>query len=192
MYQCTNVEDVWIDGVVKSLSGESLFVSMIGSESEMQSMIARASLNKNHSDFLSEITFDVENKSKVFKFPKEVEKTTARMKPDAKINGVHGFFYSRNLLPQYAEPGKGILLLEGEVSEEEKLSRLWRLINDVSYPPLFEHWQQVVIDVFEEQGWVKPLESYGRISAFSVELPIPEHVDLIERLIKSGQLKEEK
>jgi hypothetical protein len=188
MYKLLEIGDVFVDAAVKDSMGQMLFVSFIGTDTELQALAGRLSLSSSHPEHIKTVNFRDENNDLVMlSFPKSLEKASQRMDLDAVMNGVHVFWYQKKLLPQYFDAGKGILVNKLNISEDEFNEQLWQMIKHVCRPPLLDHWRETLLPIFLEHEWVTPLSSWGCIQSYNLDFP-EEHIEVIEKLVKEKRL----
>ena len=147
MFKINEVSDVFVDGVVKDSTGHVLFVSLIGTDTELQALAGRLSLSAGHSDALKSISFrDDDNQSVGLVIPQQVEKVSQRMRNEAMMSGAHVFWFQRLLLPQYWGVGKGYLLIQTTCSAEEFDMKLWQTTKNICRLPLLDHWRTTLLE----------------------------------------------
>lgn len=190
MFQLLELSDIYVDAVVKDNNiGQVLFISMIGTDTQLQALAASLSLPASDPRALRSLTMlDNDNKHIPLSFPQSMEKTQQRLQPDAAFSGAHVFWYSKALLPQYFELGRGYLLNHAQDASTDVFNqRLWDTTKSVCRVPLLDTWKTTLTDVFFEQGYVTTLRSWGDIQAVALDFP-DEHIDLLESMIKNGAL----
>ena len=64
---------------------------------------------------------------------------------------------------------------------------LWNLVRSVTHLPLLDHWNEVVLDVFRQNDWIRPLRGI-QVDAVFVDLGSDAVEVEISRLVREGRL----
>lgn len=194
MLAINEVNDVYCDALVCD-EGYLVFASCWGRDTAIQELLARLTLTGSEGG-ISQLSFEGHvDENSLVKFenfpakignPDRLDKMTGRM-PKSNLFGdlVHVWLFDKKVrLPDYVNRQAYLLLLPG-LDDQNEIA--WGLIKQVCHLPLLEHWQENVVDLMREQGWLKLVSGQG-IDLISISIPEDEFNAEITNKVTSAQL----
>ncbi|MAD89050.1 MAG: hypothetical protein CMK64_05055 [Pseudoalteromonas sp.] len=190
MYRVKGFFGIFCDAVVKDQFGQAVFVSLIGNDSSLQELAAKLSLSPNTEGSIQSVTIDCEGEEFTFSASQLSQKNAQRLPESARFKGLHAFWSSKKLHPQFAEDGCGYVLFNPITETDKSINlKLWNAIKQVSKIPLLDKWQSLFLQIAKEREWIKELEARGKVNGLEVCLPsFEELADAISHLVVSGTL----
>ena len=189
--QLRDVPGLWLDALLADADGELLFLSAWGRDTVVQETLARLSLSEGEGG-LTRLRVQGRGRPIEIGNPDRLEKHTGRVQTRLFGELTHLWVYQRLAVRPDRANRKALLLhrpLDAADTEgrEALRERLWALVRETCHLPLLAHWRERVLDAFEGQDWVRPLEGLG-MDAILVDLGEPRIEDVIEHLAARGEL----
>lgn len=200
MLAVNEINDVYCDALVCD-EGYLVFASCWGRDTAIQELLARLTLTANEGG-IAQLSFDghvssekVDTSDTRLRFenypakignPDRLDKMTGRM-PKSNLFGdlVHVWLFDKKARqPDYVNREAYLLMQLGQDNQQEGA---WDLIKQVCHLPLLEHWQNSIINLMQEQGWLKLISGHG-INVISITLPEEQFNGEIIQRVTSGQL----
>ena len=200
MLAVNEINDVYCDALVCD-EGYLVFASCWGRDTAIQELLARLTLSA-HEGGIAQLSFDghvssknsdlsdghinFENYPAKIGNPDRLDKMTGRM-PKSNLFGdlVHIWLFDKKARqPDYVNREAYLLMQLGQDNQQEGV---WNLIKQVCHLPLLEHWQSSIINLMQEQGWLKLISGHG-IDVISISLPEEQFNGEISQRVTSGQL----
>lgn len=173
-----------------ALEGERwVFGSFWGSETVLQEFIARLSLPGSDElglrGFTLETTTGALHKKITAGQVDRLTKLTGRTPANTVLGSLCNVWVFDRAL-QRPDRGSGdCYVLSGLKDDPSEIrNRLWQAIQDLSQLPLLDHWQNHLVPVFFDRGWIHALEGEG-VSGYWVKLPCDEFESLLSEAIQS-------
>ena len=200
MLAVNEINDVYCDALVCD-EGYLVFASCWGRDTAIQELLARLTLTANEGG-IAQLSFDghvssengdssdtrirFENYPAKIGNPDRLDKMTGRM-PKSNLFGdlVHIWLFDKKARqPDYVNREAYLLMQLGQDNQQQGA---WDLIKQVCHLPLLEHWQSCIMDLMQEQGWLKLISGHG-IDVISITLPEEQFNVEIRQRVTSGQL----
>jgi len=197
MLTMNEVNDVFCDALVCD-DGYLVFASCWGRDTAIQELLARITLPASEGG-ISQLSFGGHvSRSSAVKFenypvkigsPDRLDKMTGRM-PKSNLFGdlVHVWLFDKKVnMPDFVNREAYLLLLPGQGSQDEMA---WELVKQVCHLPLLSHWQDNMMNLMREKGWLKQCPGHG-INLISIHIEEDELDVEMTRMVQQGQLKTE-
>ncbi len=200
MLAVNEINDVYCDALVCD-EGYLVFASCWGRDTAIQELLARLTLTANEGG-IAQLSFDghvssekVDTPDTKLRFenypakignPDRLDKMTGRM-PKSNLFGdlVHVWLFDKKARqPDFVNREAYLLMQLGQDNQQEGT---WDLIKQVCHLPLLEHWQSSIINLMQEQGWLKLISGHG-IDVISITLPEEQFDAEISQRVISGLL----
>lgn len=200
MLAVNEINDVYCDALVCD-EGYLVFASCWGRDTAIQELLARLTLTANEGG-IAQLSFDghvasengdsadtrlrFENYPAKIGNPDRLDKMTGRM-PKSNLFGdlVHVWLFDKKARqPDYVNREAYLLMQLGQDNQQQGA---WNLIKQVCHLPLLEQWQNSIMDLMQEQGWLKLIDGHG-IDVISITIPEEQFNVEISQRVMSGQL----
>jgi hypothetical protein len=182
---------LWLDALLPDADGELLFLSAWGRDTAAQELVARLSLSEREGG-LERLWASGLGRYVEVGNPDRLEKHTGRVRTSLYGELTHLWVYHRLAVRPDRANRKALLLHRpvrpsDDEGREALRERLWALVRETCHLPLLAHWRERVLNAFEGQDWVRPLEGLG-MDAVLVDLGEPRLEDVIHHLAARGEI----
>lgn len=177
---------VYADALLHDERNSLLFCSLWGRDTAIQELLARLSvsieegglraLRLEGSQFAQTIHLD--------RMP-SIDKLTGRLPPKNLFGNLVQLWLYDRLAIEPDRANRRALLLQRQAHAAD--TALWNLVRTVIHVPLLDAWKDVVLDVFEQRGWIRALRGI-RVDAVLVDLGNDAVEAEISRLVRERQL----
>jgi hypothetical protein len=182
---------LWLDALLPDADGELLFLSAWGRDTAAQELVARLSLSEREGG-LERLWASGLGRYVEVGNPDRLEKHSGRVRTSLYGELTHLWVYHRLAVRPDRANRKALLLHRpvrpsDDEGREALRERLWALVRETCHLPLLAHWRERVLNAFEGQDWVRPLEGLG-MDAVLVDLGEPRLEDVIHHLAARGEI----
>lgn len=177
---------VYADALLRDERGSLLFCSLWGRDTAIQELLARLSVSIEEGGLRS-LRLEGPQGTETVHLDRMpcIEKLTGRLPPKNLFgNLVQLWLFDRLAIEPY-RANRRALLLQRQTQDAD--TALWALVRNVIHIPLLDAWKEVVLDVFQQRGWIRWLRGIN-VDAVFVDLSADEVEAEVSRLVRERRL----
>lgn len=177
---------VFADALLRDERGGLLFCSLWGRDTAIQELLARLSVPVEEGGLRS-LHVEAPQGTETVHFDRmpTTDKLSGRLPPKNLFGNLVQLWLYDRLAVEPDRANRRALLLQRNVTHGD--AALWNLVRSVTHLPLLDHWNEVVLDVFRQNDWIRPLRGI-QVDAVFVDLGSDAVEVEISRLVREGRL----
>lgn len=177
---------VYADALLRDERGSLLFCSLWGRDTAIQELLARLSVSIEEGGLRS-LRLEGPQGAETLHLDRmpSIDKLTGRLPPKNLFGNVVQLWLYDRLAVEPDRASRRALLLQRQ--HHDAGTALWGLVRSVIHVPLLDAWKGVVLDVFGQRGWIRPMRGIN-VDAVFVDLGSEAVEAEISRLIQEGRL----
>lgn len=177
---------VFADALLRDERGGLLFCSLWGRDTAIQELLARLSVPVEEGGLRS-LHVEAPQGTETVHFDRmpTTDKLSGRLPPKNLFGNLVQLWLYDRLAMEPDRANRRALLLQRNATHGD--AALWNLVRSVTHLPLLDHWNEVVLDVFRQNDWIRPLRGI-QVDAVFVDLGSDAVEVEISRLVREGRL----
>jgi hypothetical protein len=177
---------VFADALLRDERGGLLFCSLWGRDTAIQELLARLSVPVEEGGLRS-LHVEAPQGPETVHFDRmpTTDKLSGRLPPKNLFGNLVQLWLYDRLAVEPDRANRRALLLQRNITHGD--AALWNLVRSVTHLPLLDHWNEVVLDVFRQNDWIRPLRGI-QVDAVFVDLGSDAVEVEISRLVREGRL----
>lgn len=186
LFPIVELPGVFADALLRDERGGLLFCSLWGRDTAIQELLARLSVPVEEGGLRS-LHVEAPQGTETVHFDRmpTTDKLSGRLPPKNLFGNLVQLWLYDRLAVEPDRANRRALLLQRGVTHGD--AALWNLVRSVTHLPLLDHWNEVVLDVFRQNDWIRPLRGI-QVDAVFVDLGSDAVEVEISRLVREGRL----
>ncbi|MCH9828974.1 MAG: hypothetical protein K0U79_14655 [Gammaproteobacteria bacterium] len=186
LFPIVELPGVFADALLRDERCGLLFCSLWGRDTAIQELLARLSVPVEEGG-LRFLHVEGPQGTETVHFDRmpTTDKLSGRLPPKNLFGNLVQLWLYDRLAVEPDRANRRALLLQRNALHGE--AALWNLVRSVTHLPLLDHWNEVVLDVFRQNDWIRPLRGIQVDAAF-VDLGSDAVEVEISRLVREGRL----
>jgi hypothetical protein len=177
---------VYADALLRDERGSLLFCSLWGRDTAIQELLARLSVSIEEGGLRS-LRLEGPQGTETIHIDRmpSIEKLTGRLPPKNLFGNLVQLWLFDRLAIEPDRANRRALLLQRQTQDAD--TALWALVRNVIHVPLLDAWKDVVLDVFQQRGWIRWLRGIN-VDAVFVDLSADDVEAEVSRLVRERRL----
>lgn len=177
---------VYADALLRDERGSLLFCSLWGRDTAIQELLARLSVSIEEGGLRS-LRLEGSQGAETVHLDRMpcIEKLTGRLPPKNLFGNLVQLWLHDRLAIEPDRANRRALLLQRQTQGAD--TALWALARNVIHIPLLDAWKDVVLDVFQQRGWIRWLRGIN-VDAVFVDLSADDVEAEVSRLVRERRL----
>jgi hypothetical protein len=177
---------VYADALLRDERGSLLFCSLWGRDTAIQELLARLSVSIEEGGLRS-LRLEGPQGTETIHIDRmpSIEKLTGRLPPKNLFGNLVQLWLFDRLAIEPDRANRRALLLQRQTQDAD--TALWALVRNVIHVPLLDAWKDVILDVFQQRGWIRWLRGIN-VDAVFVDLSADDVEAEVSRLVRERRL----